>query len=36
MEALKAQKKNHEALLVKRQFDAAWKNADTKLSLNLL
>ena len=30
MEALKAQKKDHEARLVKQQFDAAWKNADTK------
>ena len=36
MEALKAQKKNHDAILVKRQFDAAWKNADTKLTLDLL
>lgn len=36
MEALKAQKKNHESMLVRQQFDAAWKNADTKLALDLL
>jgi hypothetical protein len=36
MEALKAQQKKHEAALVKLQFDAAWKNADTKLALDLL
>lgn len=36
METLKAQKKNHEAMLVKQQFEAAWKNADTKLSMDLL
>ncbi len=36
MEALKAQKKDHEALLVRRQFEAAWKNADTKLTLEML
>jgi tetratricopeptide (TPR) repeat protein len=36
MEALKAQKRTHDAMLVKRQFDAAWKNADTKLTLDLL
>jgi hypothetical protein len=35
MEALKAQKKNHEAVLVKQQFDVAWKNADSKLSMDL-
>lgn len=35
-EALKAQGKDHEALLVKRQFEAAWKNADTKLTLEML
>jgi hypothetical protein len=35
MEALKAQKKTHQAMLVKQQFDAAWKNADTKLTLDL-
>ena len=34
--ALKAQQKNHEAALVKQQFEAAWKNADTKLNLDLL
>lgn len=28
--------KNHEALLVKKQFYAVWKNADSKLSLALL
>jgi tetratricopeptide (TPR) repeat protein len=36
MEALQAQKKNHEAMLVKQQFEVAWKNADTKLTLDLL
>jgi tetratricopeptide (TPR) repeat protein len=36
MEALKAQKKNHEAMLVKEQFEGAWKNADTKLTMDLL
>jgi len=36
MEALKAQKKDHEAMLVKQQFEAAWKNADTKLTLDPL
>ena len=36
MEALKAQKKTHQAMLVKQQFDAAWKNADTKLTIDLL
>lgn len=36
MEALKAQKKNQEAMLVKQQFEAAWKNADTKLTMDLL
>jgi hypothetical protein len=36
METLKARQKNHEAMLVKQQFDAAWKNADTKLTLDLL
>jgi tetratricopeptide (TPR) repeat protein len=35
MEALKAQKKNHEAVLVKQQFESAWKNADTKLAMDL-
>jgi tetratricopeptide (TPR) repeat protein len=36
MEALKAQKKDQQAMLVKQQFEAAWKNADTKLTLDLL
>lgn len=36
MEALKAQKKTHEAMLVKQQFDAAWKNADSKLTIDVL
>jgi tetratricopeptide (TPR) repeat protein len=36
MEALKAQQKNQEAMLVKQQFDAAWKNADSMLTLDLL
>ena len=36
MLALKAQKKDQEAMLVKEQFEAAWKNADTKLTLELL
>jgi len=31
-----AQKKTHEAMLVKKQFEVAWKNADTKLTLDLL
>ncbi len=35
MEALKAQKKDQQAALVRLQFEAAWKNADTKLSLDL-
>jgi tetratricopeptide (TPR) repeat protein len=30
--ALEKQKKDYDAGLVRRQFDAAWKNADTKLS----
>ncbi|MBC8028647.1 MAG: hypothetical protein H7Z16_00925 [Pyrinomonadaceae bacterium] len=34
MEALKAQKKNQQAMLVKQQFEAAWKSADTKLTLD--
>jgi hypothetical protein len=33
LEALKGQHKDHEAMLVKKQFAAAWKNADTKLSM---
>jgi tetratricopeptide (TPR) repeat protein len=36
MEALKAQKKDQQASLVKQQFEAAWKNADTKLTLDSL
>ena len=36
MEALKAQQKNQEAAVVKQQFNAAWKNADTKLTLDSL
>jgi len=35
MEALQAQGKNHEATLVKHQFDVAWKNADTRLVITL-
>ena len=35
MEALKAQKKDQQAMLVKQQFEAAWKSADTKLTLDL-
>ena len=35
MDALKGQKKTQEAMLVKQQFEAAWKNADTKLSIDL-
>ncbi len=34
MEALKGQNKNREAMRVRRQFIVAWKNADTKLSIN--
>ncbi len=33
MQSLKAQKKDYAAALVQRQFDAAWKNADTKLTI---
>ncbi|PWT94052.1 MAG: hypothetical protein C5B55_03390 [Blastocatellia bacterium] len=33
LEALKAQKKTAAMKVVKRQFDAAWKNSDTKLSI---
>lgn len=36
MEALKAQKKNSAAAFVKREFDNAWKNADTPLTLAAL
>lgn len=33
MEALKAQKKNRKARLVRRQYAIAWRNADTKLTI---
>jgi hypothetical protein len=33
MEALKAQKRHREAATVRRQFAAAWRNADTKLTI---
>jgi tetratricopeptide (TPR) repeat protein len=33
MESLKAQKKDYAAALVKREFDVAWKNADTTLKI---
>lgn len=33
MEALKEQKKTYAATLVRREFENAWKNADTKLNL---
>ena len=33
MESLKAQKKNTAAAAVQREFETAWKNADTKLSI---
>jgi hypothetical protein len=36
MKALKAQKKDQQALLVKQQFEAAWKSADTNLTLDVL
>ncbi len=32
VQSLKAQKKNYAATLVQREFEAAWKNADTKLT----
>jgi hypothetical protein len=32
MESLKAQKKTYAAAMVQREFDNAWKNADTKLT----
>jgi len=35
MEALKAQKKDQQANMVRLQFETTWKNADTKLSLDL-
>lgn len=36
MEALKAQKRDPEARMVKQQLEASWKNADTKLTMDLL
>jgi len=33
MESLKAQKKTQEAAIAQREFESAWKNADTKLSV---
>ena len=36
MESLKAQKKNDAAATVQREFDDAWKNADTKLTAQTL
>jgi hypothetical protein len=33
MESLKAQKKNDAAVMAQREFQTAWKNADTKLGL---
>jgi tetratricopeptide (TPR) repeat protein len=33
MESLKAQKKDYAARLVEREFETAWKNADTTLKL---
>jgi hypothetical protein len=33
MESLKAQKKSQAAVAVQREFEQAWKNADTKLSV---
>ncbi len=33
MESLKAQKKNAAAVLAQREFETAWKNADTKLTI---
>jgi hypothetical protein len=33
MESLKAQKKTSEAAVVQKEFEKAWKNADTKLSI---
>ena len=36
MESLKAQKKNDAAATVQREFDDAWKNADTKLTAQSL
>jgi hypothetical protein len=33
MESLKAQKKNAAAATVQQEFETAWKNADTKLTI---
>ena len=33
MESLKAQKKDYPAMMVQREFENAWKNADTKLTV---
>jgi hypothetical protein len=33
MESLKAQKKNSAAAAAQREFETAWKNADTKLTI---
>jgi hypothetical protein len=33
MESLKAQKKSQGAAIAQREFESAWKNADTKLSV---
>lgn len=32
VESLRAQGKTHDAAFVQREFEASWKNADTKLS----
>jgi hypothetical protein len=34
MQSLKAQKKNYAAAMVQREFEDAWKNADSKLSID--
>jgi tetratricopeptide (TPR) repeat protein len=36
MESLKAQKKKREAALVRKEFESAWKSADTKLRVEEL
>jgi tetratricopeptide (TPR) repeat protein len=36
MESLKAQKKTEAAAIARREFESAWKNADTKLSIGEL
>jgi hypothetical protein len=33
MECLKAQKKDYSAAMVQREFETAWKNADTRLTV---